>query len=155
MNTTYNGTTYFTNNSGVPGGGIGWFNITGVDLDFQDRIVVDSWFRRTNDELERFSTPFLFIVYSATNSSVIGGLFEDTNAPTTPPGRALLGMIIVIIVTAATYSVSRMSEVAGFAAIVTIGFLGTPSVAIFPLLYSVITVIVASIVLLVRILRGG
>jgi len=48
-----------------------------------------------------------------------------------------------------------MSEVAGFAAIVTIGFLGTPSVAIFPILYSVITVIVASIVLLVRVLRGG
>lgn len=154
LSTTYNGFNYSQNTTGIPGGGIAYVNISNVNLSIQDTISVTYWFKRTGYDQETFTSAFYFVDYNPYNSSIIGGLFDTPTAPTSTPARALLGMIIVVIVAAAAYSATRMSEIASLAAIVTVGILGLPAVNIFPLLYSVITVVVGAMLLLLRLLRG-
>lgn len=155
MTTSYDGNTYSDNSSGVPGGGISTITINGVDLTVQDTINVVYFYKRINYEIESFSNSFYFINTDPKNSSITGGMFGGDNVPQTIPFKALLGMIIVIIVTAAVYSTTKMTDMAGIAAISTVGILTLPSVGVFPLLYGVITVVVGAMVLLVKVLRGA
>lgn len=148
--TTYNSTNYSQNITGIPGGGIAYVNITGVDLSFQDTIYVTHYFKRTGYAEVSTVTTFNFLDYTPSNSSIIGGMFDGTNAPSSVPGRALLGTFIVLIVVAGTYSVTRMSDVATIAGLATFGILSVPTVAMFPLLYGVIVVVVGSVVLIAR-----
>jgi hypothetical protein len=148
--TTYNSTNYSQNITAIPGGGIAYVNITGVNLTFQDTIFVTHYFKRVGYSEVSTVTAFNFLDYTPANSSIIGGMFDGTNAPTSLPARALLGTFIVLLVVAGTYSATRMGDVATIAGLATFGILSVPSVAIFPLLYGIIVVVVGSVVLIAR-----
>lgn len=154
LNTTYNGTNYSQNISGVPGGGIASVLVTGVNLSVQNSINVTFYIDRIGYDTVVFNYPFTFTDTNPQNSSITGGLFGGNNAPVTGWARAILGMIIVILVSAGIFRITNDGKVTFACALAVIGILSAPSVGLFSLLYGLITVCVGTMLLISSQLGG-
>lgn len=155
LNTTYNGTVYRMNTSGVPGGGIAYVNISNVNLSRQNQINVTLFFKRSAFSEVSFTVPLAFFDAPTGNMSLTGGLFTPPTGPSTGWGRAILGMIILVVLVAATYKATNLYEPTVLVAIVVTGAFTLPSVAIFPLVPGIISVTLGCIGLIAAAVGRG
>lgn len=146
LSTDYNTTNFAQNVTGITGGGIATILITGVDLTFQNTINVTFFIDRTGFSVLNYSVPFTFEHYATSNQSLTGGL--SNNFPTSWFGKALLGTFILVVCIAGIFALTSSSTAAIVTGIVVTGVLSIPTVALFPLLYGVIVVVVGIVVLI-------
>jgi hypothetical protein len=146
LNTTYNGSVYSQNVSGSPGGGIAYVNISNVNLSMNNSINVSFYFQRNGFPVEYITVPFTFLDVATGNNSLTGGLFTPPTAPSSTTGRAILGMILLIIIVAGTYKFTNDGAVTALVACIIVGVFSITSVALFPKLYGLISVVVGLMV---------
>jgi hypothetical protein len=75
-------------------------------------------------------------------------------APISIVGRAVLGAIILMVLVAATYTISGSIEAVIFVAIIAIGIMGAPFCSIFPLRYTIISVGILALILIADAVQG-
>lgn len=147
MMTSYNGVNYSQNITGVPGGGIANFTVTGIDLDIQDYVNVTFWLKRTSFEEITFSQVFRFRSVTPENTTVTTGAFGDDKAPSSAWGKALLATLIVLVGFAGVYQLTSVYQAAAIAAIALIALFALPSIAWLPLVYSLLAIGTITIIL--------
>jgi len=144
-NTTYLGTPYFTNVSGIPGGGIITFNITGVNITQQNQFNVTIAFKRTGFQEYSVVVPFFIEFYTPNTYSAYTGLF---NLPVGVGGRAIIGTILLLFIVAGIWSITSSSEATLIAGVGATGLFSIPVIGLFPLAFGIITVSVIVIILI-------
>lgn len=98
MNTTYRGTEFFVNTSGIPAGGIESFNITNVDVDIQSFVNVTYFFKLIGEDEEVWNASYLLTDLPVGNMTVVSGWLDDLDAlQRTDVVRGFIGFLMIIV----------------------------------------------------------
>lgn len=150
LNTTYGVTSYSNNISSSPSGGTAFVEINNTNLSVQDTIYVTFQIKKSGYDVVTFMYPFKFYDLSAESSSIVN-VFDDVNVPISVSGKAILGMIILVVGIAGAYLFSRdgiFTAVFGLVLVMVLTF-----TRMFPFLFGIITLSIVGVILIVRAVR--
>lgn len=92
MSTSYNGTTYFQNNTGTPSGGTIQFNITNINTSQQNTLEVVYWFKSVNSSFIQWNETYLI------NNRLGQDNLGDWDFSDQPTGaKAIITLFIVLL----------------------------------------------------------
>jgi hypothetical protein len=144
--TSYLNTPYISNISGVVGGGIIEFNITGFNITQQNFFNVTIGFKRFGFSEFTAVVPFIIEYYPSSQYTAYTGLF--TLQELGVAGRAIIGTIILLFIVAGIWSLTSSSEASMVAGAIVTGLFSVPAIGLFPMVFGIITVSVIVIILI-------